>query len=190
MTQRRAWAAALPIEPALELRPIAVMRSPLRVHHDAPRQAQGGSGGLLRGEIHVAEGLQNCLGDLDGFSHLWVLFWCHHTRGWNSKVQPPRDGRKRGVFATRSPARPNAIGLSCLQLLSIDKRVLHVGHHDLLDGTPILDLKPYLPYCDSVPDARTGWVATLPAGGPDHRPWWTDKDLPPPQVYRDGCSPS
>jgi tRNA-Thr(GGU) m(6)t(6)A37 methyltransferase TsaA len=114
------------------------------------------------------------------------LWFCHHTRGWRSQVQPPRDTSKRGLFATRAPARPNPIGLSCVRLLRIHKRVLHVGDHDILDGSPILDLKPYLPYCDSVPEAAIGYVADLPAGAPDHREWWSAKGTPPPRVYRRG----
>jgi len=185
VTRRREWADPLPVE----LRPIGVMRSPQRVHHDAPRQPRTGTGSEpapLRGEIHVFQGLQNALADLDGFSHVWVLFWCHHSRGWNSRVVPPRDTRRRGLFATRAPARPNAIGLSCLELLGTGKRVLHVGAHDLLDGTPILDLKPYLPYCDSIPDARVGYVDDLDGDAADHRDWWGDKGVEPPRVYREG----
>jgi tRNA-Thr(GGU) m(6)t(6)A37 methyltransferase TsaA len=173
--------------PAFVLRPIGVMRSPHRVHHDAPRQPRRGTGARdsgESGEIRLAQGLQNALADLDGFSHVWVLFWCQHTRGWKSKVVPPRDKQKRGLFATRSPARPNPIGLSCLRLLRIDKRVLHVGDHDLLDGTPILDVKPYLPYCDSVQDAAVGYVAGLTATADDHRAWWEQKGAEPPKVYR------
>ena len=165
------------------LRSIGVMRSPHRVHHDAPRQPRRRGTGAP-GQIVLAQGLQNALADLAGFSHLWVLFWCQHTRGWKSKVVPPRDKRKRGLFATRSPARPNPIGLSCLRLLRIEKRVLHVGDHDLLDGTPILDLKPYLPYCDSVPDAAIGYVGALTATAADHREWWESKGAAPPRVYQ------
>lgn len=167
---------------AAVLRPIGVLRSPFSVHHEAPRQPAGRAG--VTGEIHLAQGLQNCLRDLAGFSHLWVLFWCHFARGWNAQVMPPRDRQKRGLFATRAPQRPNPIGLSCVRLLSIDKRVLTIGDHDILDGTPILDLKPYLPYCDAVPDAVIGYVAELPEAAGDHRVWWRDKGVAPPRVYR------
>lgn len=166
----------------LLLRPIGFVRCGQRVHHDAPRQS-----GLGRGEaaeIRVRQGLQNGLQDLDGFSHLWVLFWCHHTRGFRSQLVPPRDDRKRGVFATRAPQRPNPIGLSCVRLLAIEKRVLRIADCDLLDGTPVLDLKPYLPYCDSVPDARIGYAAGLPPDAGDHRRWWEHKGVAPPEVYR------
>jgi tRNA (Thr-GGU) A37 N-methylase len=105
--------------------------------------------------------------------------------GFRSRVVPPRDTKKRGLFATRAPQRPNPIGLSCVRLVRIDKRVLHIADHDLLDGTPVLDLKPYLPYCDSVPDARIGYVAELLDAAPDHRDWWREKNVPPPLCYRD-----
>lgn len=165
--------------------PIGVMRSPHRVHHDAPRQPRGAAADAAGGHgcIEIAQGLQNALADLDGFSHLWVLFFCHHARGWNQRVVPPRDTEKRGLFATRAPQRPNPIGLSCLRLLRIEKRRLHVGDHDLLDGTPILDLKPYLPYCDSVPDAAIGYVSSLPRDAGDHRAWWEEKGAAPPRIY-------
>lgn len=163
-------------------RAIGTMHSPLRVHHDAPRQPR--ERGALTGQIHLLQGFQNCVHDLEGFSHLWVLWLCHHTRGWNAKVMPPRDHVKRGLFATRAPARPNPIGLSCVRLLRVAGRVLTIGDHDVLDGSPILDLKPYLPYCDSVPDARVGYVAELVEDAGDHRAWWEEKGVEPPRVYR------
>lgn len=178
----RAPASAEPAASPISLTPIGHVRSAQVTHHEAPRQSGLGRGS--EGRIELVQGMQNGLPDLDGFSHLWVLFWCHLARGRPLQVQPPRDRRKRGVFATRSPQRPNPIGLSCVRLLRIEKRVLHIADHDLLDGTPVLDLKPYLPYCDSVPDARMGYVATLDAAALDHRTWWEEKGLEPPQVYR------
>lgn len=160
---------------------IGVVRSAQRVHHEAPRQSGLGRGGI--GEIQLKQGMQNGLKDLAGFSHLWVLFWCHHARGTPMQVQPPRDTEKRGVFATRAPQRPNAIGMSCVRLLRIEKRVLHIADHDLLDGTPVLDIKPYLPYCDSVPEAQIGYVGGLPADAGDHRLWWQEKLVLPPKSY-------
>jgi tRNA-Thr(GGU) m(6)t(6)A37 methyltransferase TsaA len=180
------------LEPASTppLRPIGVVHCGQRVHHETPRQSGLGRGG--GGRIEVRQGLQNCLADLAGFSHVWVLFWCHLARGYRSRVVPPRDRVKRGVFATRAPQRPNPIGLSCVRLLRIEKRVLHIDDHDMLDGTPVLDLKPYLVYCDSVPEARLGYVAGLPSTAADHRPWWAAKGMAPPRVYGAGftLSPS
>jgi tRNA-Thr(GGU) m(6)t(6)A37 methyltransferase TsaA len=132
----------------------------------------------------VRQGLQNCLEDVAGFSHLWVVFWFHFARGFRSRVVPPRDTKKRGLFATRAPQRPNPIGISCVRLLRIEKRVLHIADHDMLDGTPVIDLKPYLPYCDSVPGATLGYVDDLRADAADHREWWGEKGVPPPRIYR------
>jgi tRNA-Thr(GGU) m(6)t(6)A37 methyltransferase TsaA len=171
---------------ALQLQPIGCVRTAQQLHHDAPRQSGIGRG--ASGRIEIRQGLQNCLCDLDGFSHAWVLAWLHLARGFRSLVVPPRDRVKRGLFATRAPQRPNPIGLSCVRLVRIEKRVLHIDDHDLLDGTPVLDLKPYLPYCDSVPGARTGYVDRLDPGSPDHRRWWEAEGAPPPprRYRRDG----
>ncbi len=168
--------------PALPFAPIGFVRTAQRLHHDAPRQAGLGRGAA--GRIEIRQGLQNCLRDLDGFSHVWVLSWLHLARGFRSLVMPPRDRVKRGLFATRAPQRPNPIGLSCVRLVGVDQRVLHIDDHDLLDGTPVLDVKPYLPYCDSVPHARTGYVDQLDPGTPDHRSWWETNGAAPPRVYR------
>lgn len=161
---------------------IGVVRTPQQLHHEAPRQSGLGRGAPAEIELH--QGMQNGLQDLDGFSHVWVLFWCHHARGARLQVQPPRDQQKRGVFATRAPQRPNPIGLSCVRLEAVRKRVLQVSDCDLLDGTPVLDLKPYLPYCDSVPDAEVGYVAGLPEHRGDHREWWREREAEPPARYR------
>ena len=108
---------------------------------------------------------------LEGFSHLWIHFVFHKTlqQGWHSMVRPPRLGgnAKIGVFASRSPYRPNALGLSVVELLSIEQQqsgiVLQLGGCDLLDKTPVLDIKPYLPYVDALPDATGGFANDLPA---------------------------
>jgi tRNA-Thr(GGU) m(6)t(6)A37 methyltransferase TsaA len=168
--------------PTVEFTPIGVVRTTQQLHHEAPRQSGLGRG--HDGVIELRQGLQNGLKDLAGFSHLWVLTWLHLARGRRLRVRPPRDGVSRGVFATRAPQRPNAIGLSCVRLVAVTRRVLRIADHDLLDGTPVLDLKPYLPYCDSVPDAAIGYVAGLPPQAGDHRTWWEEKGLPPPQRYR------
>lgn len=171
-----------PGDSCCELRPIGIVRTPQVVHHDAPRQSGLGRGS--DGVIELRQGLQDGLRDLDGFSHLWIVSWLHLARGRRLLVKPPRDERLRGVFATRAPQRPNPLGLSCVRLLRRDKRRLFIADHDLLDGTPVLDIKPYLPYCDSVPGAVIGYVATLPAAAADHRAWWEEKGTAPPRIYR------
>ena len=153
--------------PEVVLRPIGIVRSPYRYVHDAPRQ--GGVGAGAAATIELRRGLQNCVRDLRGFDRIWVLFQLHYARGWNELVRPPRDTVKRGVLATRSPHRPNPIGLSCVRVRDVRGRRIEIFDHDLLDGTPVLDVKPYLPYCDAHPDAAAGWVDGLPADAPDHR---------------------
>jgi tRNA-Thr(GGU) m(6)t(6)A37 methyltransferase TsaA len=157
-----------PRHAGLVLEPIGVVRSPFRVHEGTPRQP--GTGTVCDGEIRLRPGLQNALKDLSGFSHIWVVFWFNHSRGWNSQVVPPRDVRKRGLFATRAPHRPNPIGMSAVRLLQVQGLMIRVRGLDMLDGTPVLDIKPYVPYCDAIPNAKAGWVDTLPPdAGPDHR---------------------
>jgi tRNA-Thr(GGU) m(6)t(6)A37 methyltransferase TsaA len=149
------------------LRPIGVVRSPYRYVHDAPRQGGLGRGGDAR--IVLRRGLQNCLKDLRGFEWIWVVFVFSYARGWRQQVVPPRDTVKRGVFATRSPHRPNPIGMTAVRLIDVRGVTVTVTEHDLLDGTPVLDLKPYVPYCDAHPGARAGWTDSLPPGARDHR---------------------
>lgn len=140
--------------------PIGFFRSEAKYAYDVPRQ------GILAkdntGEITLLPGrnFETALEGLEGFSRIWVLFvFDRNGDQWHPKVQPPRHlDHKVGVFATRSPYRPNPIGLSCVELLEIRGRTLVVRGHDLLDGTPILDVKPYLPYADSFPEAAAGWT--------------------------------
>ena len=107
----------------------------------------------------------DALRGIEGFSHLWLLWQFDRAEQetWSPTVRPPRLGgnQRMGVFATRSPFRPNAIGLSCVKLERVEGTVLHITGADLVDGTPILDIKPYLPYCDSHPDAVGGWTEGL-----------------------------
>jgi tRNA-Thr(GGU) m(6)t(6)A37 methyltransferase TsaA len=102
------------------------------------------------------------LRDLTGIERLWVLSWLDRSGTWGPLVRPPRGARtKRSLFATRSPDRPNPIGLSAVRLLRIEGPLLHVRGIDLLDGTPILDIKPYVPYADAFPSSRAGWIDEL-----------------------------
>ena len=158
----------LPTVLSYTVRPVGVVHSPFKVHAGTPRQP--GVAPLADGEIVLRPGLQNLVQDLAGFSHLWVLFWCNYSRGWNEQVVPPRDVKKRGLFATRAPHRPNPIGLSAVRLLQVVGRRLRVRGLDMLDGTPVLDLKPYVVYADAIHDARQGWLDELDGvPRPDHR---------------------
>lgn len=146
---------------ALTLEPIGYLHSPRRYKYEQPRQSTLHE--QLTGYIELEGGynFEQALTDLSGFSHIWLIYQFHLNENWKPKVNPPRDpGRKIGVFATRSPHRPNPIGMSCVELVKIDGRRLYLKNYDLLDGTPILDIKPYLSYCDAFPEASTGWLPT------------------------------
>jgi len=147
----------------LTLSPIGFFRCPAQYPYDVPRQ--GCLAPEATGTIELNDELpcHLALKELDGFSHLWVIFWFHHNNSWRPLVSPPRHREQKvGVFASRSPYRPNPLGLSCVKLVSIDGNRIQVAGHDLLNGTPILDLKPYLPYADAIPDAVAGWTAAKP----------------------------
>ena len=103
---------------------------------------------------------EQALTDLDGCSHLWIIYQFHKNENWKPLVQTPRSNRKIGVFATRSPYRPNAIGMSVVELKSIDGLKIEIGANDLLDGTPVLDIKPYHPEYDVMADAKIKWLET------------------------------
>jgi tRNA-Thr(GGU) m(6)t(6)A37 methyltransferase TsaA len=150
----------MPSQPSLELTPIGVIHSPWKDKHGTPRQPAFARG--VAGQIEIIPGAEyeHALEDLETWSHIWVIFWFHRNSGWNPKVLPPRSQKKRGVFSTRSPHRPNPLGLSVLRLERIEGRVLHVLDLDILDQTPVLDLKPYVAYSDSVPAAGGGWLET------------------------------
>jgi tRNA-Thr(GGU) m(6)t(6)A37 methyltransferase TsaA len=144
----------------LIVRPIGVIHTPFTDRYKAPRQP-GAESAMAEGRIVLfpKQNFEQALEDLSGFEKIWIVSWFHRNENWKPKVLPPRGPRKRrGVFATRSPHRPNPIGLSLATLLEIKGRVLRVAETDLLDGTPILDLKPYLPYAEAFPDAKAGWL--------------------------------
>ncbi|MBM3198683.1 MAG: tRNA (N6-threonylcarbamoyladenosine(37)-N6)-methyltransferase TrmO [Chlamydiae bacterium] len=142
----------------IQLDPVAYFYTEEKKKADLPRQSA--LGGSNRGEIHFLPGknFEQALHDLQGMERIWVLFWMHQVAKTCIKVQPPRSVQKKGVFATRSPHRPNPIGMSCVRLKSVEGRVLIVEEHDILNGSPILDVKPYLPYADSFANVKMGWI--------------------------------
>jgi tRNA (adenine37-N6)-methyltransferase len=144
--------------PGFVVRPIGFVRSPFVEKVQAPRQATAAED--VEGVLEILPEHEHALSDLEGFGRIWVVFWFHLAEGSRerAKVLPPRSDVKRGVFATRSPHRPNPIGLSAVRLVAVEGLRVRVKDLDLLDGTPILDLKPYLPYADAFPDAAAGWL--------------------------------
>ncbi len=157
----------------MTLEPIGFVLSGGGVYpQEAPRQA------VFADNEGVVELLPGCnyeqaLKDLSGFERVWLIFLFHRNTGWKPMVQPPHgSSRKRGVFATRSPHRPNPIGISAVELIKIEGRKLFIRNFDLLDGTPILDIKPYIPAADAFPEAKAGWRDEMPQPG-------TEPDLSP-----------
>ena len=144
----------------LTLTPIGIIRTPYNEKYHAPRQPgidKETTVGTI--ELYAHKNYEQALEDLWGFEYVWIVSWFHKNTDWRPKVLPPRGGRtKRGLFATRSPHRPNPIGLSLCKLLDVKGRFIRVENPDLLDGTPILDIKPYLPYVEAYPDAEMGWL--------------------------------
>ena len=142
----------------MEFQPIGVARTPFHEKADAPRQPRAGEGieGVL--VLDPGRGFEDALRDLDGWSHLWVLFVFDRAEGWSPTVRPPRSESKRGVFATRAPRRPNPIGMSVVRLVAVEGLEVHVRDLDLLDGTPLLDIKPYVAWADAIGDASHGWL--------------------------------
>jgi tRNA-Thr(GGU) m(6)t(6)A37 methyltransferase TsaA len=110
------------------------------------------------GVVEVFEPYVEALADLDGFERIWLLFLLDRSRPWRPRVIPYLDRAERGLFATRAPARPCPIGLSVVELLSVTGSRLTVRGVDILDRTPLVDLKPYVPRFDSFPDSRAGWL--------------------------------
>lgn len=150
--------------PTLTLQPIGFIRTPKQVKFQALHQPSEAAP-----ERNVLELIPDCdyetaLRDLAGFSRVWLLSWFHRNKTWRPLVLPPRGpAKRRGVFATRSPHRPNPLGLTPVQLISVEGRKLILGACDLVDGTPIFDIKPYIPAYDAFPAARAGWTDEVEA---------------------------
>lgn len=148
--------------PSLTIYPIGIIRTSMISKFDAPHQPDQKGTDQSTIELFSQQNYEAALKDLDGFDYVWVLFWFNRNKSWRPKVRPPRGGTvKRGVFATRSPHRPNPIGMSALKLIRISGRTIIVGSCDLVDGTPILDIKPYVPAVDSFPSAKIGWLQNV-----------------------------
>jgi tRNA-Thr(GGU) m(6)t(6)A37 methyltransferase TsaA len=145
---------------SLTLRPIGIVRTDFAAKDEAPRQAVVADTVEAIIELFTDRNLEHAIEDLAGWERIWIIFWFHEVSGWRPKVLPPRSttGRK-GVLATRSPHRPNPLGLSAVRLLRIDGLRLHVLGADMIDGTPVLDIKPYVPYSDAFMDSGSGWLA-------------------------------
>ena len=145
----------------MEFSPIGTFYGDAVYKYDVPRQGRLFAGHPGRIELKPGLNFEMALRDLEGFERIWVIFLFHENEGWRPTTRPPvpPKGRDRvGTFASRSPYRPNPIGLSCVRLLKVDGLTLYVDEADLLNETPVLDIKPYIPMADAFPDAKAGWV--------------------------------
>ena len=137
---------------------IGVIRTPFAAAAGTPTQPAYARG--KEGRVFVDENYAAALDDIDGFDRLWLIYWMDRVGAFKPRVVPCRDDREHGLFATRSPNRPNPIGISVVRLVRRQGRVLFVSDVDILDGTPLLDIKPYIPTFDAQPASRVGWFDT------------------------------
>ncbi|RJX35276.1 MAG: tRNA (N6-threonylcarbamoyladenosine(37)-N6)-methyltransferase TrmO [Desulfurivibrio sp.] len=146
----------------IEFQPIGIIHTPFTELAGMPIQPAGAAG--VQGTVEVFAQYRDGLQDLDGFSHIMLLYHLHRSHGFALRVIPFLDTSLRGVFATRAPRRPNPIGLSVVALQRVEEGVLYVENVDILNGTPLLDIKPYVPVFDSQTQVRTGWLAEAQRG--------------------------
>jgi len=140
----------------IEFEPIGVIHSPFKELEGMPIQPTGAVG--TPGQVEVFPKYRAGLKDVEGFSHIILIYYFHKSTGYKLETTPFMDTVSRGLFSTRAPRRPNAIGLSVVKLDRVENGILHIMNVDVLDGTPLLDIKPYVPKFDSREDVRTGWL--------------------------------
>ncbi len=143
-------------EPKICFQPIGILHTPFSNLEDMPIQPRGAGG--IKGELILDEQFVPGLKDLDGFSHIYLLYFFHKVTNFNLTVTPFLDHTPHGLFATRAPKRPNPIGLSVVRLVGIEGNRLLLEDVDMLNGTPVLDIKPYVPAFDQPEDVRVGWL--------------------------------
>ena len=140
----------------IKYRPIGIIHSPFMQPKGTPIQPAGAKG--INGTVEVFPEYAEGLKDVEGFSHIIVIYHFHLSKEVSLKVKPYMDNEERGIFAMRGPSRPNPIGLSIVRLARIEQNILHIQDVDIVDGTPLLDIKPYVPEFDIREVARTGWL--------------------------------
>ena len=137
--------------------PIGTIHSPFKQIENMPIQPSSAQG--IQGHIELDEDYVDGLSDLDGFSHIYLIFHLHLSKTFELKVVPFLDDQLRGVFSTRAPKRPNPIGLSVVKLVEINHNIITIENVDIVDGTPLLDIKPFVNEMNGVSDYRIGWLA-------------------------------
>lgn len=141
----------------ISYQPIGIIHSPFKKIEGMPIQPSAAHG--VKGHIVINEKYVDGLKDLDGFSHIHLLYHLHLSKSYKLKVIPFLDNQERGVFSTRAPQRPNPIGLSVVKLISIKMNILEIENVDMVDGTPLLDIKPYVGGMEVVSDHKIGWLS-------------------------------
>jgi tRNA-Thr(GGU) m(6)t(6)A37 methyltransferase TsaA len=136
--------------------PIGIIHTPFKETKGTPIQPPAAKG--AKGYIEIFNEFSKGLKDLDGFSHIYVIFYFHKSEGYKLTVTPYLDNSTHGVFATRAPRRPNQIGISIVKLISVEQNKIFIEDVDIVDGTPLLDIKPYVPLFDTRENVKTGWI--------------------------------
>jgi tRNA-Thr(GGU) m(6)t(6)A37 methyltransferase TsaA len=139
----------------ITLKPIGTISSPYHRREETPYQAYLSDG---IGQIEVFKQYEKGLQDIEEFSHIIIVYYFHKAKGYSLLVRPPWDGKIHGVFAVRGANRPNAVGVSIVRLIERKDNILKIAGTDALDGTPLIDIKPYVPRFDQVTDIRIGWL--------------------------------
>ncbi len=140
----------------ITLQPVGIIHSPFKRTEDTPIQPTAAKG--VKGSIEIYSKFVEGLKDLDGFSHLILLYYFHLIKNFKLKVRPFLDNKLHGVFSTRAPARPNSIGFSIVELIEIKENILFIQDVDIVDSTPLLDIKPYVPQFDYREAVKVGWL--------------------------------
>lgn len=152
---------------AIEYKPIGIIHSPFKELKGMPIQPVGAQG--ISGTIELQSEYENGLKDLEGFSHIILIYHFHLSEGYSLQIRPFLDDTPRGIFAIRAPRRPNPIGISVVRLDKIEGTTLYISNVDIVDGTPLLDIKPYVPHFDGVENVRIGWLAKRAKRATDKR---------------------
>jgi len=139
----------------IEFTPIGIIHTPFKTIENIPIQPAAGK--TIEGWIEIFDEYTEGLSDLDGFSHIYLLFHLHRSKSYSLKLIPFLDTVKRGVFSTRSPARPNPLGLSIVEIVSIHDNIINIKGIDILDGSPLIDIKPYVPDFEVTKNIKKGW---------------------------------
>jgi len=140
----------------IKFKPIGIIHSPFKEREGMPIQPSAAEG--IEGKVEIFPEYTEGLKDINNFSHIFLIYHLHLSRKYSLKVKPYMDDKERGVFATRAPSRPNPIGISVVELLKVDGNVLHIKNVDIVDGTPLLDIKPYVPEFDVHDVKKIGWL--------------------------------